>query len=288
MNPIIDGYYADPEIRRYGDDYWLFATTSCARGQQVHFDAFHSRDLRQWVKVSHVLDISDFSWVHRALWAPSQFEWHGRYFVVFACNDIQSDQEQGGLGLAVADRPEGPYHDYLGHPLIGNFINGAQPIDPHVYVENDRVYLYYGGWQHCNLAQFNDDLTGFVPMADGSLFREITPAGYVEAPCMIHKDGTYYFMWSEGVWSAAGYQVVYAKAHALEGPFVAQAVILKGDERVAEAPGHHCVVQDPQSGEWQIIYHRRPVGETDSTKRILCMDRLRFDQDGNILPVVMS
>ncbi|WP_390409135.1 glycoside hydrolase family 43 protein [Lacticaseibacillus jixiensis] len=288
MNPIIEGYYADPEIRLYGDEYWLFATTSCQRPQQTYFDAFHSPDLKHWTKEKAVLDIANVAWAERELWAPTQFTWHDKYYIVSAANDIKNDDEVGGLGLAVADQPQGPYRDALGHPLIGNFINGAQPIDPHVYIEDDHVNLYYGGWGHCNLVQFNDDLTGFKPMADGAIFREVTPKGYVEAPCMIKKDGTYYFMWSEGVWSMAGYQVVYAKAQSLEGPFIPEAVILKGDDRVAEAPGHHCVVQDRQTGDWWIIYHRRALGEKDGSNRVLCMDRLEFDADGNILPVKMS
>jgi beta-xylosidase len=53
---------------------------------------------------------------------------NGKYYLYFAANDIQSNAQLGGIGVAVADRPEGPYVDAIGRPLIGQFVNGAQPI----------------------------------------------------------------------------------------------------------------------------------------------------------------
>ena len=49
-NPIFDGWYADPQIRCYGDEYWVFPTTSASFGQQTSFDAFSSRDMKTWTK----------------------------------------------------------------------------------------------------------------------------------------------------------------------------------------------------------------------------------------------
>ena len=60
--------------------------------------------------------------------------------------------EVGGIGVAVSDRPEGPYKDLLGKPLINEIVNGAQPIDQFVFRDDDgRYYMYYGGWGHCNV-----------------------------------------------------------------------------------------------------------------------------------------
>lgn len=39
-----------------------------------------------------------------------------------------------------------------------------------------EYYIVYGGWRHCNVAKLNADFTGFVPLPDGSTFKEITPA----------------------------------------------------------------------------------------------------------------
>jgi beta-xylosidase len=105
----------------------------------------------------------------------------------------------GGIGVARSRRPEGPFEDYLGKPLIDRFHNGAQPIDQFVFRDTDGShYIVYGGWRHCNIAKLNADFTGFVPFDDGTVFREITPRGYVEGAFMLIRDGKYYFMWSEG------------------------------------------------------------------------------------------
>jgi len=37
------------------------------------------------------------------------------------------------LALQFLIKPEGPYKDYLGKPLVGKFHNGAQPIDQFVF-----------------------------------------------------------------------------------------------------------------------------------------------------------
>ena len=118
------------------------------------------------------------------------------------------DSDPGGLEIAVSDRPEGPFKAYLGRPLIGEIINGAQPIDAHLFKDDDgTIYLIYGGWKHCNICIMNEDMTGFVPFEDGSFIKEITPADYVEGPCMFKKDGKYYFMWSSGKWGQPSYRV---------------------------------------------------------------------------------
>ena len=56
-----------------------------------------------------------------------------KYYIFFGANDIQSNNELGGIGVAVADNPAGPFKDALGKPLIDKFVNGAQPIDQFVY-----------------------------------------------------------------------------------------------------------------------------------------------------------
>ena len=195
----------------------------------------------------------------------------------------------GGIGVARARQPQGPFDDYLGKPLIDRFHNGAQPIDQFVFRDRDNsYYIVYGGWRHCNIARLNGDFTGFVPFPDGTTFREITPQGYVEGAFMLLKDGKYYFMWSEGGWTGPNYAVAYAIGTSPFGPFERVAKILQQDPAVATGAGHHSVVQGPRSGKWYIVYHRRPLGETDRNHRVVCIDELRFDEKGFILPVVIT
>jgi beta-xylosidase len=288
-NPILRGWYADPEAHVYAGEYWIYPTMSAPYDEQTYMDAFSSPDLVMWTKHSRILDLANVTWGHRALWAPSIVEKDGWYYLFFSANDIQRDDEVGGIGVARSRSPGGPFADYLDRPLIDRFHNGAQPIDPYVFQDADGSwYVTYGGWRHCNIAKLNDDFTGFVPFDDGTVFREITPEGYVEGSFMLLKDGRYYFMWSEGGWTGPDYAVAYAVADSPTGPFQRIGKILAQDPAVATGAGHHSVLHAPGSEEWYIVYHRRPLGETDRNHRVVCIDELRFDQDGRIVPVTIT
>lgn len=287
-NPILPGWYADPEAHRFDGRYWIHPTFSAPYDQQTFMDAFSSRDLVTWTKHERVLDIAKVTWAKRALWAPSIVEKDGWYYLFFGANDIQNDQQAGGIGVARARKPDGPFEDYLGRPLIDRFHNGAQPIDQFVFRDRDGAYyIVDGGWRHCNIARLKDDFTGFIPFPDGSVFKEITPAGYVEGAFMLLKGGKYYFMWSEGGWTGPNYAVAYAVGDSPFGPFERVGRILQQDPAVATGAGHHSVLGGA-SGRWYIVYHRRPLGETDRNHRVVCIDELVFEPDGTIRPVVLT
>ena len=76
------------------------------------------------------------------MWAPAVLHANGRYYLFFAGNDIHSEQEVGGIGVAVADSPAGPFRDALGKPLINRIVNGAQPIDQFVFRDDDGEDVY--------------------------------------------------------------------------------------------------------------------------------------------------
>ena len=185
-NPVIEGWYADPEGIIYGDTYWIFPTYSDLYEKQTHFDCFSSKDLVTWEKHEAVLDTAEVKWAKRAMWAPSIIEKGGKYYFFFGANDVH-EGEIGGIGVAVSDRPEGPYKDLLGKPLINDIVNGAQPIDQFVYYDeaSKEYYMYYGGWGHCNVVRLNEDFTALVPFEDGTVYKEITPENYVEGPFMM-------------------------------------------------------------------------------------------------------
>jgi beta-xylosidase len=287
-NPLFDGWYADPEGIIFEDKYWIFPTYSAPFDKQVFFDAFSSPDLVTWTKHERILDTTSIKWARRAMWAPSIIEKDKKYYLFFGANDIQSDQEKGGIGVAVANRPEGPYKDYLGKPLIGQFHNGAQPIDQFIFKDKNQYYIIYGGWRHCNIVRLNDNLTSTVPFNDGSSFREITPEGYVEGPFMFVRNNKYYFMWSEGGWTGPDYSVAYAISDSPFGPFKRVAKILQQDPKVATGAGHHSVIHEPASNKHYIVYHRRPLNQTDGNSRVTCIEELHFDDKGFIKPVVMT
>jgi len=288
-NPVFKGWYADPEGIIFDNTYWIYPTYSAEYNDQVFMDAFSSPDLVHWTKHPKIIDTSAVKWAKRAMWAPSITKKNGRYFLFFGANDIQSDNEIGGIGVAVASRPEGLYKDYLGKPLLDKFHNGAQPIDQFVFKDTDgQYYLIYGGWKHCNIAKLNDDFTGFQPFDDGVVFKEITPEHYVEGPFMFVRNGKYYFMWSEGGWTGPNYSVAYAIADAPTGPFKRIGKILQQDEKIATGAGHHSVIKVPGEDSYYIVYHRRPLGETDRNSRVVCIDEMRFDENGYIVPVQIT
>ncbi|MEG8013407.1 family 43 glycosylhydrolase [Sphingomonas sp. 22R3R2A-7] len=127
------GWYADPEIRVFAGQYWIYPTYSdhvgkavaasrfspaqkLARqrktvrpsyGMQTFFDAFSSPDLVHWTRHRRVFDVQNAGWAAYAIWAPSVIEANGRYYMFFSANDIQSDAEPGGIGLAVSATPGG-------------------------------------------------------------------------------------------------------------------------------------------------------------------------------------
>ncbi|MGN6495154.1 MAG: glycoside hydrolase family 43 protein [Agriterribacter sp.] len=288
-NPVFPGWYADPEGIIFDKTYWIYPTYSAPYDKQVFLDAFSSPDLVTWTKHERILDTASVKWAKRAMWAPAIIEKNNRYFLFFGANDIQNDNEKGGIGVAVADKPSGPFKDHLGKPLIDQFHNGAQPIDQFAFKDADgKYYLIYGGWRHCNIARLNDDFTGFIPFDDGTTFKEITPENYVEGPFMFIRNGKYYFMWSEGGWTGPDYSVAYAIADSPFGPYKRIGKILQQDAKIANGAGHNSVIQIPGKDEWYIVYHRRPLTETDGNSRMTCIEKMEFDSKGFIKPVKIT
>jgi beta-xylosidase len=288
-NPLFPGWYADPEAAIFGKKYWIYPTFSAPYEKQVFLDAFSSPDLIKWEKHPHIIDTSAVKWAKKAMWAPAIIQKNKEYFLFFAANDIQKNEEVGGIGVAVSNSPAGPFKDHLGKPLIDKFYNGAQPIDQFVFQDDDGTYyMYYGGWRYCNIAKLNNDFTGFIPFDDGKQFKEITPDGYVEGPFMFKRNGKYYFMWSEGGWTGPNYSVAYAMADHPMGPFKRIGKILQQDPSIATGAGHHSVISVPGKDNYFIVYHRRPLTEKDGNSRETCIDKMEFDANGLILPVKIT
>jgi beta-xylosidase len=289
-NPIDNGWYADPEARIYEGQYVIYATKSRPFDEQQNQVCFTSRDLMTWEKHEDIIDMSGFPWATRAIWAPTIIEKDGKYYYIFASGDIHSVEEKGGLEIAVSESPTGPFKALLNKPLINEFYNGAQPIDAHLFKDEDgTIYLLYGGWRHCNIAIMNEDMTGLLPFADGSLVKEITPPDYVEGPCMFKRNGKYYFMWSSGDWAKGDYRVNAAFADTPFGPFEDYVQVLStGDGTIANGPGHNGYFYIPEEDLYIIVYHRHQPDIKAGNARFLCMDIMKFGEDEKILPVEMT
>lgn len=301
-NPIFEGWYADPQIRRYGDTYWIFPTFSAPFKRQTFMDVFSSKDLKTWTKHSKALKTADISWANSCLWAPDAHEVDGKYYLFFSANDTYpltggrkgtavraiGDPKYGGIGVAVADKPEGPYKDLIGKPLIDRFWNGAQPIDQYVFKYKDEWYMIYGGWGRCNLVKLAHDFKSLEPLPDGRMWRDMTPKDYVEGSVMFERKGKWYFMYSSGRWTADDYRVNYSVGDSPFGPFTFKGKILGIRRPIATGAGHHSVICMPGTDDWYICYHRRPIPSKSRHHRVTCLDRMYFEPNGDIRPVVMS
>lgn len=311
-NPFVKGWYADPEAIVFGDEYWVYATLSdiyfpdnpdsvanypvrepktvhSVYTIQLYMDAFSSKDLVNWTKHPKVISVENVKWVEYAMWAPSIIAANGKYYIFFGGNDIQNDNECGGIGVAVSDSPAGPFIDALGKPLIDKFYNGAQPIDQFVYRDDDgQYYMYYGGWGHCNIVKLSDDLLSLVPFDDGNYYKEITPENFTEGAFVLKRNGKYYMMWSEGAWESEHYCVSYGIADTPLGPFKKMGKVLQSDKEIGTGAGHNSVINVPGTDEWYIFYHRHPLGDPNGFHREICVDRMYFDNDGKIMPIKMT
>ena len=313
-NPVFRGWFADPEAIIFGNEYWIYPTYSNEFGalevspeisekqkeirknaiteqylKQTFLHAFSSKDLVNWTKHPFVLDIKDVSWAGYSVWAPAILKANDKYYLFFGANDIQSDQEIGGIGVAVSDKPSGPFKDAIGKPLIGKIHNGAQPIDQFVFKDDDgQYYMYYGGWAHCNIVKLSNDLLSVQPFQDGETFKEITPENYVEGPFVFKRNGKYYMMWSEGGWFGADYSVAYGIADSPLGPFKRIDKILQQNAEIATGAGHNSVIHVPESDDWYMVYHRRPLDTDNGNHREVAIDHMYFNEDGTIKPVIIT
>lgn len=303
-NPIIKGYYADPEIL-YSEQtgkYYLYPTTDGYEEWRNH-DAYvySSDDMKTWKCDGKVIDLrKDISWADERLWAPCIIERkYGegkeakyKYFYYFVAD--------GNIGVATADHPTGPFHDALGKPMI------PQPqdepmrghiIDPDVFhdPQSNKYYLYWGN-SFLVAAELSDDM---LSLKEETL-RYIIPREqqhayhYGEGSYVFYRKGKYYFMWSENDTRSPEYRVRYTISESpieAKNPVNHTIVLQKDPSKQIYGTGHHAVICRPGTDEWYIVYHRfqRPDGLRRGWSagyyREVCIDRLYFNEDGTIKTV---
>lgn len=289
-NPVVNGWYADPESRVYGDTVYMYVTNSLPFDDQLNLDLVTTKDLENFEVFRDILDMSTYRGAVRAIWAPTIIDKDGKYYLIFAANDIHSEDEIGGLYIGVCDDPHGPFKNVFadGRPLINKIYNKAQPIDAHLFKDDDgSIYLYYGGWRHMMVCKMNETMDGFEPMPEpcyDGIAREITPLDYVEAPYVMKIDGKYTLMYSTGKWHDGSYCVKAAWADSPTETFEYYGDVLKAAE-IADGPGHNSAFYF--KGQHYVAYHRRIVGDTNSHHRQLCIDKLPI-ADGKLQPVTMT
>ncbi|MDQ1159142.1 beta-xylosidase [Sphingomonas sp. SORGH_AS 950] len=288
-NPQFEG--ADPHAMMIGDEMWIFPTGGPGGSWAAdRFGAFSSRDLKDWRPRGALIRRDQIGWIKddgardHFLWAPGVAVRGGRYYLYYSVGPQNPTPSR--IGVAVADRPEGPYRD-SGRPLvIGG--PGFEAIDPMVFTDrkSGRTYLYAGGSAGARLRvwQLKPDMV--------SLAREIPvqqPPNFTEGAFMHERGGLYYLSYSHGRFDGPDYSVHYATAPSPVGPWRYRGAILTSDAR-HQGPGHHSFVKTPD-GRWLIVYHRwdRAAGPGPfQGERVVAIDRIRYDPDGGIRRVTMT
>jgi len=282
-NPVIVG--ADPHLAAVGHQWWLYPTGT---GDALY--GYSSPDLQHWQRTGPLLRKSDIAWIaadgapHHALWAPSLAQANGRFYLYYAVGPQNPTPSR--IGVAVADRPGGPFRD-IGHPLLTGG-NGFEAIDPMVFVDpkSHVPYLYCGGSAGSTLRiyQLAPDMVRVVRRV-----ATTQPPHVTEGVFMIERHGTYYLSYSHGHWNDASYSVHYVTGPSPTGPWTYRGAILRSDA-THKGPGHHAMAKNPSTGVWYIAYHRwqnvRGDGPYDGERQV-AIQRLFF-RHGLIVPLRMT
>nr|WP_231496741.1 family 43 glycosylhydrolase [Prevotella sp. 10(H)] len=300
-NPVIAGFYADPEIlySEKNNRYYLYPTSDGFHGWGgYYFKTFSSDNLKDWKDEGVILDLKkDVSWADGNAWAPCIIEKKVgkdkfKYYYYFSGG---KEGEPKKIGVAVADDPTGPFRD-SGKPLIDfypNGITGGQQIDPDVFNDpkTGKTYLYWGNGYMAG-AELNKDMVSIKK----NTIKVMTPDNtFREAVYVFYRKGVYYFLWSEDDTRSPNYKVRYATAKSPLGPLTISSdniVIMKDDSQGIYGAGHNSVLQIPGTEEWYIVYHRihKPNGVdmpdgAGGYHREICIDKMEFNEDGSIRQV---
>lgn len=298
QNSVLDGEYADPEVLYSNKTrkYYIYPTTDgITDWGSRSFKAFSSDDLVHWNEENVILDLKDVAWAKKNAWAPSIIEKrqkNGTYkFYYYYTAGKQ-------IGVAVSDSPTGPFVD-SGKPLINKTLplgmKRGQNIDPDVFTDpvSGKTYLYWGNY-YMAVCELNEDMVSVKPGSTRILIDN--DKYYSEATYVFYRKGWYYFLWSKNDTRSVDYEVRYVRTKSPTGPVDAsksKVILSKRPEKGIYATGHCSVVKvADKEDEWRIVYHRFcfpygvTLGKEAGFHREVCIDKLEFDEEGNIIPVV--
>ncbi len=284
QNPIIrDQFTADPTARVFNGKVYLFpshdipAPEAFSRKDWFCMEDYHvfsSSDLINWTDHGVIVSQEKVPWVNAtsfSMWAPECIERNGKYYFYFPAN-VKAGKGFG-IGVAIAENPEGPYVPQQ-EPIAG--VNG---IDPCVLIDKDgQAYIYYS-LNKIYAAKLKDNLVELdsKPVVVGDLPQK----GLVEGPYVFEKDGVYYMT----------YPHVENKIERLEyaigdnplGPFKVTGVIMD-ETPMGTWTNHQSIVQ--YNGQWYLFYHQSAFSPKFDKNRSACIDSLFFNTDGTIRKVI--
>lgn len=299
QNPIIkDHYTPDPAPYVHGDKVYLFTD----HDEDKPNDYFHMKewllyeteDMVNWKSHGVIFDLTIFKWAKQGddAWAGQLIERNGKWYAYVTATDTARHIQ--GIGVAMADKPEGPYTDPIGKPLVpGNW--GF--IDPTVFIDDDgQAYLFWGNnalWYaklNENMISLGSEITevntkdenAFGPQKrkfDWQVRDTIWKTNYEEGPWVFKRKGLYYLMYAAG---GVPEHMAYSTSESINGPWKYRGRIL--GEADNSFTIHGGIINF--KGHDYIFYHNGKLN-LDSTKgggfnRSACMEEFHYNSDGTI------
>lgn len=277
FNPIVPGYFADPTLRKFGDLYYLYATTDGNGGGRGPATVWVSKDFVNWTLVAMNWPTSE------VYWAPDVVKnSDGKYYLYYnqPCNTF----------AGASDTPIGPWAPVTpgdGLVIRDRLVKDVITLDTQLFQDKDGTwYGYWGTWgiypnSGCGVGVFNADMKSFARLG---MIPNTQAKDFFEAPFMIERNGVYYFTYSSGSCHDATYRVRYAVGTKPDGEFKMgpnNPILATTRDNVVHGPGHHSILKEGE--EYYIVYHRHDIPVTpNGMHRQTCVDRLVFEGDGVI------
>ncbi len=303
---VLDSDFPDPSVLLAPDGYYYaYATQTKRNGEVINFQVARSRDLERWQHLGEALpDKPAWAATSQRFWAPDVSRHSdGRYLMYYSA---QPNDPAAGLwlGVAVAERPEGPFRD-SGQPLLAGG-PGFENIDPMRFVDpaDERQWLFWGsGFGPLRVRELAADGLGFAESSEAKTVVETRAAGdpspyghLIEGSWVHYRQGWYYLFYSGDNCCGpdARYAVLVARARHATGPYqtLAQATntagtILTETDRW-QAPGHNSLITDAHGQDW-LLYHaidrQQPTfdalsDEQGYSRRVMLLSKVDYDAEG--------
>jgi len=284
QNPIIrDQFTADPTARNFNGKVYLFpshdipAPANFPRKDwfcMADYHVFSSSNLTDWTDHGVIVSQDKVEWVNPtsySMWAPDCVERNGKYYFYFPAN-IKTGRGFG-IGVALADKPEGPY---VPRPEpIGN----VRGIDPCVFINKDgQAYIYYS-LNRIFAARLKDNMVELA--SEPVVLGELPTKGLVEGPFLFERNGIYYLTYPHVENKIE--RLEYAMGDNPLGPFKVTGVIMD-ETPMGTWTNHHSLIQ--YNGQWYLFYHQSAYSPKFDKNRSVCADSLFFNDDGTIRKVI--
>lgn len=290
-SPVLEGYFADPNIAVFNETYYIYATTDGfpGWGGQV-FYAWSSPDLVNWTRSEEpFLTLNgangNVPWATGNAWAPTIIERYGRYYFYFSGQNPTYDRKT--IGVAVANSPSGPFTaEPTAMILNDERLTTGQSIDSDAFLDpvSGKYYLLWGNGSPL-MAELNDNMTSI----NWTTAQNITGlVDFREGLFINYRNGLYHITYSIDDTGSENYRVGYATSSCITGNYTYHGVVLQKDvSQGILATGHDSIINVPGTDKWYMAYHRFAIPGGNGTHREVTIDEVTFDAKTGLMNAVV-